>query len=148
MTASPAPRRRRAVAAITRIAARAGIAPQTVMPARAPKWLVITPMSGAPMGVPPMKTSMYRPITRPRSAGSTASWTDALAMDWNATLVRPIAASSARNTPMPGATAAAAWNSPNAAAESIRTRRLGWVVAPASSAPAPDPIAIMMLNRP
>jgi hypothetical protein len=29
-----------------------------IMPARAPNWFVSAPMTGAPMGVPPMKTSM------------------------------------------------------------------------------------------
>jgi hypothetical protein len=77
------------------------------------------------MGVPPMKASMYRPMTRPRSSGSTASWTEAFAMDWNTRLAKPIAPSRARNTAMSGAIAADAWKSPKAAAESTRIRRLG-----------------------
>ncbi len=56
-------------------AATAATVPQVAMPARGPKWLVIAPTTGAPMGVPPMKTSMYSPITRPRNSGSTPSWT-------------------------------------------------------------------------
>ena len=91
----------RFVRAATRTAARAGMAPQMAMPARAPKWLVRAPMSGAPIGVPPMKASMYRPMTRPRSSGSTASWTEAFAMDWNARLRNPMATSSVRKTAMP-----------------------------------------------
>jgi DNA-binding transcriptional LysR family regulator len=64
-----------------------------VMPTRAPNWLVSTPMSGAPMGVPPMNASMYSPITRPRIRESVASWTDAFAMDWNANgLIAAVAA--------------------------------------------------------
>jgi hypothetical protein len=42
----------------TATATRAGTAPQMSMPARAPKWFVSVPMTGAPIGVPPMKTSM------------------------------------------------------------------------------------------
>ncbi len=77
---------RRVMAAATSTAASTGTAPQTAMPARAPKWFVRAPMTGAPIGVPPMKASMYRPMTRPRSSGSTASCTAAFAMDWNARL--------------------------------------------------------------
>jgi hypothetical protein len=135
-------------ATVTTRAASNGTTPQMAMPARAPKWLVSSPMTGAPMGVPPMKASMYRPMTRPRSSGSTASWTEALAMDWNTRLTKPIAASRARNTAMSGAIAADASNSPKAAAESTRIRRLGWALAPASSAPEADPIASTILNSP
>jgi hypothetical protein len=49
-------RSRPAKAAMT--AASTGTTPQTSMPVRAPKWLVTAPMIGAPMGVPPTKTSM------------------------------------------------------------------------------------------
>jgi hypothetical protein len=69
--------RRRAEAVATTTAANAGTTPHAVMPTRAPNWLVSAPMSGAPIGVPPMNASMYSPITRPRSRESTASWTDA-----------------------------------------------------------------------
>ena len=124
------------------------MAPQTAMPARAPKWLVRAPTSGAPMGVPPMKASMYRPMTRPRSSGLTASWTEAFAMDWNARLRNPMATSSVRKTASPGASAAAAWASPNAAAQITSTRRLGCAAAPASRAPDAEPIARAMLNSP
>jgi hypothetical protein len=48
----------RAMAAAAMTAASAGMAPQRAIPARAPKWLVTAPMTGAPRGVPPMKTSM------------------------------------------------------------------------------------------
>lgn len=73
-------------------------------------------MTGAPMGVPPMNTSMYRPMMRPRSRGSTDNCTEALAMAWNARLAKPMPTSRARNTTMSGAMAAPAWRSPNAAA--------------------------------
>ena len=36
----------------------AGIKPHTAIPVRGPKWLVSAPMTGAPSGVPPVKTSM------------------------------------------------------------------------------------------
>jgi hypothetical protein len=36
-------------------------------------------MIGAPIGVPPMKTAMYKAITRPRMAGVVLSWIVALA---------------------------------------------------------------------
>ena len=129
-------------------AARRGTTPHTAMPVLAPKWLVMTPMTGAPMGVPPMNTSMYRPITRPRSPGSAASWTYAFAIDWNARLTRPMAMSSTRNTAMSGAPAPAASKSPNAPAVSASVPSRERAPAPASSAPAADPIASMMLNRP
>ena len=118
------------------------------MPARAPNWLVSAPMSGAPMGVPPMNASMYSPITRPRIRESVASWTDAFAMDWNARLARPRAPSRTRNTARSGARAAATWRRPNAAAESASMPGLGRAAAPADSAPAADPMARAMLNRP
>ena len=56
-------------------AATAEMMPQLAMPARAPKSLVIAPTMGAPKAEPPTKTSMYRPITRPRSSAWTDSWT-------------------------------------------------------------------------
>src|SRR6516164_8845052 len=95
-----------------------------------------------------MKTSMYSPITRPRSSGSTASWTDAFAVAWNARFTKPMAASKGRKTARSGASAAAACESPNTAAEAAMTRGLGWAPAAARSAPAADPIASTMLNRP
>jgi hypothetical protein len=67
-------------------------------------WRVTALMTGAPTGVPPMKTSMYSPITRPRSRGSTASWTDAFAMAWNTRLTRPMAAITGRKAGSPGMT--------------------------------------------
>lgn len=139
---------RRAEAVATTAAASIGTTPHTVMPTRAPNWLVSTPMSGPPIGVPPMNASMYSPITRPRSRGSTASWTDAFAMDWNARLARPMPPSRMRNTARSGATAADIWRRPNAAAESTSRRGLGWAAAPANSAPVADPMARAMLNRP
>jgi DNA-binding NarL/FixJ family response regulator len=117
-------RRSRMVTA-TATAASAGTAPQVAIPTRAAKWFVSSPMIGAPIGVPPMKTSMYSPMTRPRSAGSVASWTDAFAMAWNMRLTKPRPASSARNTARSGAIAAAVSRSPNAAAASTMTRGLG-----------------------
>jgi hypothetical protein len=95
-----------------------------------------------------MKASMYSPITRPRRSGSTASWTDALAMAWKARLTKPMAASGSRNTAMSGATAAATCSSPNTAADATMTRVRGRAAAPASRAPAAEPIASTMLNRP
>ena len=134
--------------AATTTAASAGTTPHTAMPARGPKWFVRAPMIGAPMGVPPMKTSMYSPITRPRSSGSTASWTEAFAMDWNARLTKPMAASSTRKAAMSGVIAAAASRRPNAAAEAAMTRALGCAAAPARKAPDADPTARTMLNKP
>ncbi len=49
---------------------------------------------------------------------------------------------------MSGAIAAAAWTSPNPAAARTRARRFGRAAAPATSAPAAEPIASAMLNRP
>jgi len=118
------------------------------MPTRAPKWLVSAPMRGAPRGVPPMKASMYSPITRPRSRESTATCTDALAMDWNARLVKPMAASRARNTAWSGARAAVVCRRPKAAADATIVRGPGRAAAPANSAPVADPMARAMLNRP
>ena len=97
-----------ATAAAATAAATAGITPHTSMPVLAPKWLVTAPMMGAPMGVPPMKTSMYRPMTRPRSSGSTESCTDALAIAWQTRLTKPMPTSSTIKTARPGASAAAA----------------------------------------
>jgi hypothetical protein len=129
-------------------AASAGKMPHTTMPALAPHWLVSAPMSGAPMGVPPTKTSMYSPITRPRSSASTASCTNAFAVACTTRLVKPMAPSRMRNTAMPGAIAAPTSSSPNAAAHSVMTRSLGRSLAPATSAPVADPIARTILNRP
>ena len=95
-----------------------------------------------------MKTSMYRPMTRPRSPGSTESWTEAFAVAWNARFVKPMPTSSDRKTAKSGAAAEAAWRSPNTAAEITMTWRGERVAAPASSAPATEPIARTMLNRP
>jgi hypothetical protein len=57
-------------------------------------------------------------------------------------------ASSGRNRARSGAIAAATWSSPNAAADATRTRGLGRAQAPASNAPAADPIARTTLNKP
>lgn len=69
-------------------------------------------------------------------------------MAWKTRLTKPMAASSGRKAARSGAIAAVTWSSPNAAAESTRTRGRGRAYAPASSAPAADPIARTKLNRP
>jgi hypothetical protein len=129
-------------------AATAGKTPHTAMPALAPYWFVSAPMSGAPIGVPPTKTSMYSPITRPRSSVSTESCTKAFAVACTTRLVKPIALSRTRNTAIPGAIAALICSSPNTTAHSAMTRGFGRRPDPASSAPATDPIASTMLNSP
>lgn len=128
--------------------AASGTIPQIAMPARAPYAAVSAPMIGAPTGVPPAKTSMYRPITRPRTAGSTQDWTDAFAIAWNARLATPTTISSTRNTAMPGASAAAAWARPKAAAVPSSTRIPGRRTVVATSAPPTEPTAMTMLNSP
>lgn len=137
-----------ATAAATTAAAMAGITPHTSMPVRAPKWLVTAPMTGAPTGVPPMKTSMYRPMTRPRSSGSTESCTDALAIAWQTRLTKPMPTSSTIKTPRSGASAAATCRMPNTAAQPTIARVLGRVPAPANTAPAAEPRPSTMLNSP
>jgi len=140
--------RYRVMTTATPQAARAGPMPQMAMPTRGPNWPVSAPMTGAPIGVPPTKASMYSPITRPRHSGSMASCTDAFAMAWNARLTKPMAASGTTNTAISGAAAAATWSSPNSAAEATMYLIRGRAAAPASSAPAADPIASTTLNRP
>lgn len=47
---------------------------------RGPSTWASQPISGAPIGVPPAKTSMYRPMTRPLMSWSEASCTEELAL--------------------------------------------------------------------
>lgn len=87
-------------------------------------------------------------MTRPRCSGSTDSWTQALAIAWKARLTRPIAASRGRKAGSPGAIAAVTCRSPNRPDAAMMTRSRGRAPAAASSAPAADPVAMTMLNRP
>ena len=61
--------------------------------ARAPA--ATMPATGAPIGVPPIRTIMYSAITRPRSRGSTPSWTAALAAVRVSSATKPSAGSTA-----------------------------------------------------
>ncbi len=62
----------------TAVAASAETRPQASNPSRGPYEAVTQPTIGAPIGVPPVKTSTSRPITRPRIAGSVPSCRAAL----------------------------------------------------------------------
>ena len=65
------------------------IPPPPISVQRAPACSAIQPRSGAPMGVPPMKTARYKAMTRPRIAGSAAIWTNELAAVINVIDVMP-----------------------------------------------------------
>jgi hypothetical protein len=69
-------------------------------------------------------------------------------MDWNTRLTKPMAAITGRKDGRSGMTAAAACRRPKVAAIATSTRCRGRGPVAASSAPAHDPIARMMLNRP
>ncbi len=69
-------------------------------------------------------------------------------MAWNMRLTKPMAAIAARKASIPGITAATTWRRPNPAAAATMTRDPGRLAAPASSAPADEPTARTMLNRP
>ncbi|HEX4092845.1 MAG TPA: hypothetical protein VHZ33_29360 [Trebonia sp.] len=62
--------------------------------------------------------------------------------------MKPIAASRSRKAARSGATAAAVWSRPNAAAAITITRIRGRCPAAASTAPTAEPSPTMMLNRP
>src|SRR5665811_2219875 len=73
---------------------------------RGPQAEPIHPMSGAPRGVPPMKTARYSAMTRPRMAGSTLSWTIAVAVVITVSAVSPTGMSRTANQTYEGASAA------------------------------------------
>lgn len=50
-------------------------------------------MRGPPSGVPPMNTSMYSPMTRPRMVGADPSWIDVLAAVENVRETAPMGSS-------------------------------------------------------
>jgi hypothetical protein len=105
-------------------------------------------MSGAPIGVPPMKIAMYRATTRPRSCGAVDSWTVALAAVIRVSDDSPTGISATAKVRYVGASAATTLNTPKAAV-APRTRLVrGFSRRAASSAPPSEPIAITEPSSP
>ena len=67
--------------------------------------LASEPISRAPTGVLPAKSSQYRLLTRPRSASGTWSWMSVLAEVVNRMPAKPSAASNASDTGSSGTSA-------------------------------------------
>jgi len=130
------------------MAASVGTIPQTAMPTRGPACVMIQPTTGAPTGVPPVNASMYSPMTRPRTAGSTHICTDEFAIAWKARFPAPITTRRTRKNPSPGASAATAWLSPKTAVIMISNRSRTWPRLPAIRAPVTDPAATVTVNSP
>jgi len=105
-------------------------------PLRGPATSASQPTAGAPIGVEPRKTTEYSAITRPRIAGSTASWSEELTPAAKVTLAAPSGSSASTCSGRVGASATSSSASANAVAAA--TRRRGDTRPRALAASAPD----------
>ena len=120
----PTPRRRASSRPMTAAAA-AEITPPASRLIRGPNCSATQPTSGEPSGAPPRKTSMYRPITRPRMSGVVPSWTVEFAAVLKVSRVRPVGTSRTRNSQNYGISAVSISSTPNANAAVTSSRRPG-----------------------
>src|SRR6478735_1736844 len=122
--------------------------PEMMSAVGAPHASVIHPTMSDPSGVPPMNTSMYRLITRPRSSGELASCTDELPSVLKVTEMNPMATSSTANGMNQGVSPSRINPSPTPVAERNSTDKVAEVRRAATSAPTTEPAAITVFNSP
>ena len=111
---------------------------------------MINPTTGPPTGVEPWNATNHSDITRPRIAGSAASWRVELPVDMNVMLAPPANASAASSSAIVGAALASAiaTANTNAASTSGRSPVLPRAATSSPPATAPTPIAAVMKPNP
>src|SRR3954470_15831786 len=108
---------------------------------RGPSASASTPISGAPNGVPPRKTSTYSAMTRPRMDGADRSWHIEFADVVMVRIAAPVGTSIATSSQYDGTNAHTNSSAPKTNAAPYNSRCLGRGRRAAANAPMSEPAA-------